>query len=76
MTAPVLVHLHRRVRAGRLLDIVAGRCAAEPCAWLAERGQDWLDGIEFATLDLSGPYRAVFDTMLPDAIQVADPFIW
>jgi transposase len=25
-------------------------------------------------LDLSGPYRAVFDTMLPDAVQVADPF--
>jgi transposase len=23
---------------------------------------------------LSGPYRSVFDTMLPDAIQVADPF--
>ena len=27
-----------------------------------------------ATLDLSGPYRAVFDEMLPDATQVADPF--
>ena len=26
------------------------------------------------TLDLSGPYRAVFDTMLPDAVQIADPF--
>lgn len=25
-------------------------------------------------MDLSGPYRAVFDTMLPDAVQVADPF--
>ena len=23
---------------------------------------------------LSGPYRAVFDTMLPDAVQIADPF--
>jgi transposase len=62
------------VRAGRLLDIVPGRRAAEPCAWLADRGQDWLDGIAFATLDLSGPYRAVFDTLLPDAVQVADPF--
>jgi transposase len=62
------------VRAGRLLDIVAGRSTAGPCAWLAAQGQDWLDDIEFATLDLSGPYRAVFDTMLPDAIQVADPF--
>jgi hypothetical protein len=25
-------------------------------------------------LDLSGPYRKVFDTMVPDATQVADPF--
>ena len=30
--------------------------------------------IAWATLDLSGPYRSVFDTMLPDAVQVADPF--
>ncbi|MGH3806641.1 MAG: ISL3 family transposase [Pseudonocardiaceae bacterium] len=43
-------------------------------AWLAERGTDWLEAVEYATLDLSGPYRAVFDTMLPDAVQVADPF--
>jgi hypothetical protein len=25
--------------------------------------------IAFATLDMSGTYRAVFDTMLPDAVQ-------
>ena len=62
------------VRAGRLLDIVAGRSTGEPCAWLAQRGWEWLDAIEYATLDLSGSYRAVFDTMLPDAVQVADPF--
>ena len=62
------------VRAGRLLDIVAGRSAVEPCAWLAQRGCEWLDAIEYATLDLSGSYRVVFDTMLPDAVQVADPF--
>jgi transposase len=30
--------------------------------------------IRWATLDLSGSYRSVFDTMLPDAIQIADPF--
>ncbi len=27
-----------------------------------------------ATLDLSGPWRLAFTTMLPDATQVADPF--
>ncbi|MCA1694766.1 MAG: hypothetical protein LC749_08555, partial [Actinobacteria bacterium] len=30
--------------------------------------------IELATFDLSGPYRSVFDTLLPAATQVADPF--
>jgi transposase len=42
--------------------------------WLAEHPSSGGTGIEWATLDLSGPYRKVFDTMLPDATQVADPF--
>lgn len=62
------------VGAGRLLDVVAGRSAFEPSRWLAARSQERRDRIEWATLDLSGPYRAVFDTMVPDATQVADPF--
>jgi transposase len=62
------------VGAGRLLDVVEGRTSLEPSRWLAARSQEWRDGIAWATLDLSGPYRAVFDTMLPDAVQVADPF--
>ena len=62
------------VRAGKLLDVVEGRSSVEPCRWLAARGDEWRANIEWATLDLSGPYRKVFDTMLPDAIQVADPF--
>jgi transposase len=62
------------VRRGQLLDVVAGRDSSEPCRWLAARTDDWRAGIEWATLDLSASYRAVFDTMLPDAVQVADPF--
>ena len=62
------------VRAGKLLDVVPGRSAVEPCRWLEARDDEWLNNIEYATLDLSGPYRVVFDTMLPDAVQVADPF--
>jgi transposase len=62
------------VRAAKLLDVVPGRSAVEPCRWLEARGKAWLANIEYATLDLSGPYRLVFDTMVPDAIQVADPF--
>lgn len=59
---------------GQLLDVVAGRSATEPMAWLARRGQSWCDQVRFATLDLSGPYRKVFTLMTPRAIQVADPF--
>lgn len=61
-------------RAGRLLDVIPGRTAAGACAWFDRRPQAWRDAIEWATLDLSGPYRLVFNTMLPDATQVADPF--
>ncbi len=62
------------VRRGQLLDVVPGRDSVEPCRWLAGRDQAWLDQIEWATLDLSASYRTVFDTMLPHAVQVADPF--
>ena len=62
------------VRRGQLLDVVAGRDAAGPCAWLAARPEPWRAGIAWATLDLSASYKSVFDTMLPDAVQVADPF--
>ena len=62
------------VRAGRLLDVVEGRDAAPACGWLANRGPGWCGQIRYGTLDLSGPYRAVFDTMLPHVTQVVDPF--
>ena len=58
----------------RLLDIVAGRDSVEPCAWFAARPETWRAQIRWATLDLSSSYKMVFDTMLPDATQVADPF--
>ncbi len=62
------------VRQGQLLDVVEGRTAQGPIAWLAGQPQQWRDRIQWATLDLSGPYRKVFDTMLPGAVQIADPF--
>jgi transposase len=37
-------------------------------------GKEWRDKVRYATLDLSSPYRKVFSTMVPDAVQVADPF--
>ncbi|MFN6120301.1 MAG: transposase, partial [Actinomycetes bacterium] len=62
------------VSRGQLLDVGRGRVRSGPCRWLAARDQTWRTRIEWGTLDLSASYRAVFDTMLPDAIQVADPF--
>jgi hypothetical protein len=62
------------VRGGQLLDVVEGRDAAPACAWLANRDPAWRDEVTHASLDMSGSYRSVFDTMLPDAVQVADPF--
>lgn len=61
-------------RTGQLLDVVEGRDAASPAAWLAARDPQWVAQIRWGVLDLSGPYRLVFDTMCPDAGQVADPF--
>jgi transposase len=58
----------------RLLDLVEGRDSPPACAWFAARGSGWCERIEWATLDLSGPYRKVFNTMVPDATQIADPF--
>jgi transposase len=62
------------VGAGQLLDVIEGRSASSACEWLGDRPEVWLDEIRWAVLDLSGPWRLAFDTMLPDAAQVADPF--
>ncbi|MDE0067219.1 MAG: ISL3 family transposase [Acidimicrobiaceae bacterium] len=62
------------VGSGQLLDIVPGRGAKAPTKWLLSRPQRWLDGVDWAVLDLSGPYRAAFDAAVPAAGQVADPF--
>lgn len=62
------------VNGGQLLDVVPGRSGDKPKEWLEAKGEEWRDNVRWATLDLSGPYRAVFDEKLPTATQVADPF--
>jgi transposase len=61
-------------RPAQLLDVVEGRSAAAPSAWITARPQAWRDDIRWGTLDLSGPYRKTFNDTLPDALQIADPF--
>lgn len=62
------------VESAQLLDIVAGRSGAGPKEWLERKGDRFCAGVEVGTLDLSGPYRAVFNDKLPQVRQVADPF--
>lgn len=62
------------VAGGQLLDVIPGRSAGGLCEWLDAMPEEWRDAIRWAVLDLSGPWRLAFDTMLPDASQVADPF--
>ena len=59
---------------GQLLDVVPGRDAEAPTAWLLGRPQEWRDGVAWGVLDLSGAYRRTFTDALPRAHQVADPF--
>lgn len=59
---------------GQLLDVVQGRDSSGAVRWLHDRPEPWRDQIVWATLDLAPSYRAVYDTILPDAVQVADPF--
>jgi transposase len=62
------------VRAGKLLDSVQSRDTKALSEWFQQRGDNWRRNVRYACLDMSGPYRSVFDTMLPRATQVADPF--
>ena len=62
------------VQRGQLLDLVGGRDAAGPTAWLLAQPEAWRDNIDWGVLDLSGAYRRAFDVALPHAGGVADPF--
>ncbi|MDH2902962.1 MAG: ISL3 family transposase [Actinomycetota bacterium] len=62
------------VEHGQLLDVVPGRDSKGATKWIQERTCDWRFHVAYVTLDLSGPYRKVFNDTLPWATQIADPF--
>ncbi len=62
------------VNEGRLFDLVEGRDSGPATLWLEQQGAQWRARIRYASLDMSGPYRRVFNKMLPHATQVVDPF--
>jgi transposase len=62
------------VARSQLLDVIPDRSAAGACAWFAGRPEGWCEQIRWAMLDLSGPWRLAFDTVIPWDTQVGDPF--
>jgi hypothetical protein len=62
------------VQRGQLLDVLDGREVNNCCAWFAGRSQLWRDRVRWVPLELSNSYRVVFDTMLPDATHVVEPY--
>jgi transposase len=56
------------------LDLVEGRDSAAPDVWFARHGVELCEHIKWATPDLSGSYRKVFNSMQSGAVQIADPF--
>jgi transposase len=58
----------------QLLDVIPGRTAAGPTAWINAQPHAWRAGIAWGVLDLSGPYRKTFTDALGHTTEVADPF--
>jgi transposase len=58
----------------RLLDLVPGRSGKAYGDWLTERGQEFRDGVQVATLDPFHGYKNAIDDQLEDAVAVADAF--
>lgn len=58
----------------RLLDLVPGRSGKAYSDWLDERGEEFRDGVEVATLDPFHGYKNAIDDQLEDAVAVLDAF--
>jgi transposase len=62
------------VRGAKLLDLVEGRTADQVIAWFKTQPDAWVARIRYGTLDMSGPYRKVFNTVFDRIDLIADPF--
>lgn len=58
----------------RLLDPVPGRSGKAYSDWLEERGEEFKNGVEVATLDPFHGYKNAIDDQLEDATAVLDAF--
>ena len=58
----------------RLLDMVEGRSKKAFKDWLADRDQDWRDGVEVVAMDGFSGFKTATTEELPEAVTVMDPF--
>ena len=58
----------------RLLDMVQGRSKAVFKTWLAERDEQWKQGIEVVAMDGFTGFKTAAAEELPAAVEVLDPF--
>lgn len=63
------------IRNSRLIDVFPGKDAKGAVRWLLGQPAGWRENIRWAALDLSGAYRSACNQALPQAVQVADPFL-
>jgi transposase len=61
-------------RRAKLIEVIEGRTAVKVSAWLDAQPEPWRRAIRYGVLDMSGPYRKVFNDSLGHVTQVADPF--
>jgi transposase len=62
------------VATGQLIDLVEGRKAAPVIDWFERQPVAWRTAIRFGLMDLSGPYRRVYNKILGHVRQIADRF--
>ena len=58
----------------RLLDMVEGRSKQAFQQWLADRPQEWREGVEVVAMDGFSGFKTATTEELPDAVAVMDPF--
>lgn len=61
-------------RRAKLVEVIEGRTAAKVSGWIDAQPPRWRQAIRSGVLDMSGPYRKVFNDSLAHVTQVADPF--
>lgn len=61
-------------RPARLVEIIEGRTAATVSGWIDAQPDTWRDSIDWGVLDMSGPYRKVYDDSLPTPSRSPTPF--